>query len=93
MPQVERRALVDAQANRLAAKIAVLTGEDAAPGFATAARIFRDISMPHWLGVTLAEAAEGNIGDGQAEARAIFERLGARPWLQRLDRLSSPVDA
>jgi tetratricopeptide (TPR) repeat protein len=93
MPLVERRALVDAQANRLAAKIAVLTGEDAAPGFATAARIFRDISMPHWLGVTLTEAAEANIGDGRAEARAIFERLGARPWLQRLDRLSSPVDA
>jgi hypothetical protein len=79
MPLVERRALVDAQASRLGAKIESGRGEDGSAGFAEAARIFGEIGMPYWRAVTLAES-----GQGPDEAVAIFERLGARPWLDRL---------
>ena len=49
MPAVERRAFVDAQASRLAGKIAAQRGEDSIDDFATAAQIFRDIRIPFWL--------------------------------------------
>jgi ATP/maltotriose-dependent transcriptional regulator MalT len=91
IPVVERRALVDAQASRLGAKLAVQRGEDGAAGFGEAARIFREIGIPYWLAITLAEAAQASVGDGLPEARAIFERLGAQPWLDRLDRISAGV--
>ena len=45
MPAVERRAFVDAQASRLAGKIAAQRGEDSIDDFATAAQIFRDIRI------------------------------------------------
>lgn len=84
IPVVERRALVDAQASRLGAKLAVQRGKDGSAGFGEAARIFREIGMPYLLAVTLAEAAESSVGDGLPEAQAIFERLGARLWLERI---------
>ena len=42
--------------------------------------------MPFWLAVTLLEHGE-LTGDGSllAEARELFEQLGARPWLDRVD--------
>jgi hypothetical protein len=50
--------------------------------------------VPFWLGVTLLEHGEWLSTDGKAsearpmleEARGIFERLHARPWLERLAR-------
>jgi class 3 adenylate cyclase len=89
IPVVERRSLVDAQAGRLSAKLAVHRGEDGAAGFVEAARIFREIGMPYWLAVSLAEAALAGAGDGLAEPRAIFERLGARLWLDRLEPVAA----
>ena len=89
IPLVERRSLVDAQASRLSAKLAVQRGEDGAAGFAEAARIFREIGMPYWLAVSLAEAGLAGVGDGLAEPRAIFERLGARLWLDRLEPVAA----
>ena len=48
--------------------------------------------MPFWLAVTLLEHGEWLVaqagGEAEpllAEARAIFEQLGAAPWLERLD--------
>jgi class 3 adenylate cyclase/tetratricopeptide (TPR) repeat protein len=79
MPLVERRALVEAQASRLRAKIAVQSGDDGSAGFAEARRIFAQIGMPYWEAVSLVES-----GNDLDEARAIFDRLGARLWLDRL---------
>ncbi len=62
------------------------------PGFATAASRFRELEMPFWLALTELEHAEWLIGEGRAdeaepllaEAREIFERLKATPWLERV---------
>jgi len=55
---------------------------------------FREIGMRFWLAVTLLEHGEWLTAGGRAddadtllsEARGIFERLKARPWLERLER-------
>src|SRR5439155_6382929 len=55
---------------------------------AAAEAVFRQISNPLWLGVTLLERAESLAGrrdDAEgplSESRAFFEALGARPWLE-----------
>ncbi len=56
------------------------------PGYEAAAEQFRELGIPFWLAVTLLEHGE-LTGDESllAEAREIFERLGARPWLDRVD--------
>ena len=60
-------------------------------------RSFREVQMPFWLAVTLLEYGEWLAGDRRrdeaepllAEAREIFERLRAAPWLERVDAASS----
>jgi hypothetical protein len=59
--------------------------------FQGAAGRFREIGLPFWLAVTLLEHGEllieqGSPGEAEpvfAEAGEIFERLEARPWLER----------
>jgi tetratricopeptide (TPR) repeat protein len=66
--------------------------EAATSRFKTAAGMFRELGMPFWLAATLLEHGEWLTGSGRAdetgelldEARMIFERLNARPWLDRL---------
>jgi class 3 adenylate cyclase/tetratricopeptide (TPR) repeat protein len=68
-------------------------------GFEAAADLLREIEKPFQLAVVLLEHAEWLASAGRAEeaaalageARETFERLRAMPWLQRLDRLPSPV--
>src|SRR5262249_51582778 len=58
-----------------------------------AAAAFRDLEVPFYLGITLAErgdwlAEQGRTEEAEAalaEAREIFERLEAKAWLDRLD--------
>jgi class 3 adenylate cyclase/tetratricopeptide (TPR) repeat protein len=62
-------------------------------GLADAAVRFRALGIPFWLGVTLLEQAEALGASDEAtslraEARQIFERLEATPWLGRCDRLA-----
>ena len=84
----ERPPLLEAHAYRFRAR---QSGEEA--GFATAASRFRDLEMPFWLALAELEHAEWLSGEGRvaeaepllAEAREIFERLGARPHLERVD--------
>ena len=91
---VQRTPVYQAQAARLRSRLRAQRGEEGVEqGFKLAAAIFRELPMPYWIGVTLAEHGEWLAAQGQgeeaepllAEAREIFERLGARPWLERLE--------
>jgi tetratricopeptide (TPR) repeat protein len=66
----------------------------------SAAAVFREIGASFWLAATLLERAEwlssrgrvAEAADPVAEAREIFERLGATPWMQRATA-PMPVEA
>ena len=82
----ERPPLLHAHAQRFRGK---LDRDEAA--FSEAVALFRELSLAFWLAVTLLESSEllsdlGREAEGDpllAEAREIFERLGAAPWLER----------
>ena len=84
-----------AHAARLAARLASMRSEmeSVESGFVAAAQGFRDLGTPFDLAVALLEQAEwllaqGRAGDAQeplSEARSIFARLEATPWLERVD--------
>jgi class 3 adenylate cyclase/tetratricopeptide (TPR) repeat protein len=84
----ERPPLLEAHAYRFRAR---QSGEEA--GFATAEAKFRELEMPFWLALTQLEHSEWLIGESREddaepllkEAREIFERLEARPYLERAD--------
>jgi len=84
VPPGTRTPYLDAQARRFRARL----GSDPA-GYAAAAERFRELSLPFGLAVTLLEHGE-LTGDASllAEAREIFERLGARPWVERLEAVA-----
>jgi tetratricopeptide (TPR) repeat protein len=81
VPPGSRPPYLDAQAKRFRARL----GGDPS-GYEAAAERFRNLGLPFWLAVTLLEHGE-LTGDESllAEAREIFERLEARPWLERLE--------
>ena len=98
LPPAQRIPYADAQAARLRALVDAERGDDAAAaaGFDRAASAFRDVGVPFWLAVTRLQEAEvlasrDRAPDAErlAEAREIFERLGARPWLERIDRVAT----
>ena len=88
-PPARRAPFLEGQARRFRARLAV----DEA-GYNAADSLFRELGLPFWLAVVLLERAEllvaqDRAGDAEpllAEAREIFERLGATVWLERLDR-------
>jgi tetratricopeptide (TPR) repeat protein len=94
LPPGQRPPFLQAQAARLRACLAAAHGdrEGVQAGFKAAAGMLRELGIPFWLAVTLLEHAEWLVKEGDAqqagplliEARAIFERLGAQPWLERL---------
>jgi class 3 adenylate cyclase/tetratricopeptide (TPR) repeat protein len=94
LPPGWRPPLLQAQAARLRGRLAAAHGdrEGVEAGFKAAAGMLRELGIPFWLAVTLLEHAEWLAKDEDAqraepfltEARAIFERLGAQPWLERL---------
>jgi class 3 adenylate cyclase len=75
----ERPRLLQAHAHRFRAK---LDGDESE--YRAAVSLFRELEIPFWLAVTLLEHGEA-AGDEApiAEARELFERLGATPWLER----------
>jgi tetratricopeptide (TPR) repeat protein len=93
MPPGQRPPFLQAQAARLRARLAAVRGDRVGveARFKAAAGMLRELGIPFWLAVTFLEHAEwlAKEGDGQqaepllTEARAIFERLGAQPWLER----------
>jgi predicted ATPase/class 3 adenylate cyclase len=92
-----------AQMARLTARGAAADGEQAAveSGFEAAEAGFRAIETPFDLAVTLTEHADWLGAHGRADqalslranAREIFERLGARPWLERVGPEASAQSA
>jgi hypothetical protein len=87
MRPADRTPFLEAHRQRFVARLLVLREEhdEAEAGFRRAADIFSQLQMPFYLAVALLELAELN-GEGAslAEAREIFERLGAKPWLERV---------
>jgi class 3 adenylate cyclase/tetratricopeptide (TPR) repeat protein len=82
-----------AHALRLRGRLHARHGEgDAESFFKGAAGLFRELSIPFWMAVTLLEHGEWLVEQDRApeaqalldEAQGIFERLKARPWLDRL---------
>jgi tetratricopeptide (TPR) repeat protein len=80
VPPGLRSGYLDAQAVRFRGRLA------GAPEYAAAAAArFRELRIPFWLGVALLEHGELTGDESSlAEAREIFEGLGATPWLERL---------
>jgi tetratricopeptide (TPR) repeat protein len=64
--------------------------------FRRAGGLFRELGFPFYLAVTLLEQGEWRAAQARrdeaepllAEAREIFERLEAKPWLDRLDAVA-----
>ncbi|HJU03490.1 MAG TPA: hypothetical protein VJ966_20045, partial [Actinomycetes bacterium] len=94
----QRPPFLDAQASRFRANLAAARGrpDQVEGGYKAAAGLLRELSMPFWLGVVLLEHAEwlatqdrpGDAAPLLEEAGAIFERLGARPWSERVARVA-----
>jgi class 3 adenylate cyclase/tetratricopeptide (TPR) repeat protein len=96
LPPSERTPLLVAQGARFRGRLCSLRGdrENAAEFFAWAVVCFRELQTPYYLAIALLEQAELGVDDPApllAEAREIFERLGARPWLERVDALERAV--
>jgi class 3 adenylate cyclase/tetratricopeptide (TPR) repeat protein len=87
---------LEAQAHRFRARL-----DDAEPHFKTAEQLFREYGIPFWLAVAQVEHAEWLTAHDRAEdaapllaeARETFERLEARPWLERVEQVGIEVAA
>jgi tetratricopeptide (TPR) repeat protein len=89
-----------AQAARFQARLAASTGGgDAGLQFGSAVGIFRELDTPFALAIALFEFAQWHLADGRTaeaaplleEAREIFGRLRATPWLERIQRVALPL--
>jgi len=85
VPPGLRSPYLTSQALRFRARLAK-SDEAATESFEAAAGRFRELGVVFWLAVTLLEHGERTSDDSLLdEAREIFERLEARPWLERLE--------
>jgi tetratricopeptide (TPR) repeat protein len=85
------------QSRRLAGRLAAARGElvEVEPTLSDAEETCRQLGVPFWHAIALVDHAEWLTGQGReeeaavrgAEARSIFERLQAKPWLDRVDSL------
>jgi class 3 adenylate cyclase len=89
VPPGLRSPYLGAQALRFRARLAGLD-DSTTESYEAAAKRFRELEIPFWLAVTQLERSE-LTGDASLldEAREIFERLGARPWLERVTAASA----
>lgn len=84
-----------AQTERFRARLSPDSSE-ADGRFKAAAGLFREIGTPFFLACTLLEHGERLVSGGRSneakplldEAREIFDRLEATPWLERLNRVA-----
>jgi len=88
-----------AHAMRIRARLAAGRGDtdQVEAGFKGAAGLFREMAAPFHMAVAMLELSEWLEAQGRGveaspmveEAREIFERLDARPWLERLGAAAS----
>jgi tetratricopeptide (TPR) repeat protein len=98
IPPGRQSPYLDAQSRRMRARISSHQGDSGLvePAYKSAIGMFRELETPFWLAVALLESAEwladgGRIDDAKPlldEARELFERLRAEPWLQRVDAVA-----
>jgi predicted ATPase/class 3 adenylate cyclase len=98
----QRPRSLEAHEARIMGRLGALRGEGdiVESRYRSAAAGFREVEVPFWLAVTLLEhgewlAAAGRPDDAEpllGEARELFQRLKARPWLERLER-AAPREA
>jgi class 3 adenylate cyclase/tetratricopeptide (TPR) repeat protein len=96
IPPGRRPPFLAAQAARFRAQLGAVRGRDEGveQGFKTAEAVFREYGLIFYLAVAELEhgewlTAQGRADDAEpllAEAREIFERLEASPWLERAGR-------
>jgi hypothetical protein len=89
---------LQAHSARFRAQLADRAGEpaEAERRFKRAAGLFREIAVPFYLAVTQLEHGEWLAREGHdeaaepllAEAREIFERLGAAPWVEQAQKVA-----
>jgi class 3 adenylate cyclase/tetratricopeptide (TPR) repeat protein len=93
VPPGLRAPYLGAQALRFRARLA-RSNDSAIERYEAAAKRFRELKIPFWLAVTQLEHGELS-GDTSllAEAREIFERLEARPWLERITAATADEQA
>jgi predicted ATPase/class 3 adenylate cyclase len=99
LPPSERTQLLEAHLGRFNAQLAAARAENEAAdrGFKAALGRFHELGLPFPLAVTLLEQGEWLTSQGRGEeaepplteAREIFERLEARPWLERVAKAAS----
>ncbi len=100
-PGRETTPLLRAEVARMSARLSAAKGDlrAAEEGFTAAIAMLRKIGDPFLLAEPLAELAECLLAQGRSEgaepllteARAIFDRLGARPWLERIGLVEAEV--
>ena len=98
LPPGQITPLIGAQLKRYRARRGIVRKEPDGiePAFRAAIEQFRETKMPYWLGMTALELGEWLTSERRepdaaaplSEARDIFTALGARPMLERLDRLT-----
>jgi tetratricopeptide (TPR) repeat protein len=103
LPPAMRSPLLRAGAARFAGLVAARRGDmrTAEERLEAATRELREVESPFSLAQVLLEHADllssaGRMDEAApllAEARAIFERLGAAPWIQRLESVAAAVAA
>jgi class 3 adenylate cyclase/tetratricopeptide (TPR) repeat protein len=91
-----RSKLLSAHAARTRGRLLCLRGDQEGSSAHLAAAIddYRALETPYYLAVTLVEQAGLGLDDPApflAEARQIFEHLGATPWLERVDAAERAV--
>ena len=94
---------MQALALRFRAKVAAARqdGSPVEPSFKGAAGLFREIAAPFYMAVTLLDHGEWLVEQGRTdeaqpmldEAREIFERLRAQPWIDRVEKVMPSVPA
>ena len=98
---VERTPFVDAVHARFRAQALAGRGEqvEAEQWSERARRAYRSLGFPYYEAIVQAEQAGRLLAEGRAEdaaaplaeAREVFARLGARPWLERCDELAAGI--